>query len=126
MNLKLADELIDLNRKLLESIVSGDWATYESLCDPSLTAFEPEAQGQLVQGMEFHRFYFQHGKSLEPCSTTIVAPHVHLLGSVAVVSYVRLIQHLDRDGQHVTSRFAETRVWQKQQGDWKHVHFHRS
>ena len=39
----LADELLRLNARLLESIASGDWATYEELCDPSLTAFEPDA-----------------------------------------------------------------------------------
>lgn len=31
------------------------------ICDPHLTAFEPEALGNLVEGMEFHKFYFDHG-----------------------------------------------------------------
>ena len=54
-------ELLALNRRLLESIAAGDWATYEELCDPSLTCFEPEARGQWVEGMEFHHFYFKLG-----------------------------------------------------------------
>ena len=32
------------------------------LCDPHLTAFEPEAIGNLVEGLEFHKFYFDNRK----------------------------------------------------------------
>ena len=31
------------------------------ICDPHLTAFEPEALGNLVEGMDFHKFYFDNG-----------------------------------------------------------------
>mgnify|MGYP006096165145 CR=1 FL=1 len=48
-------ELLGLSQQLLNSIVSADWPTYESLCDPSLTAFEPEALGHRVEGLAFHR-----------------------------------------------------------------------
>lgn len=30
------------------------------ICDPGLTSFEPEALGNLVEGMDFHRFYFEN------------------------------------------------------------------
>jgi len=42
------------------------------------------------------------------------------------VSYVRLVQRLDADGQPVVARCEETRVWQRMEGRWRHVHFHRS
>ena len=32
--------------------------------DPRLTAFEPEARGNLVEGLEFHKFYFDNGEFL--------------------------------------------------------------
>lgn len=34
------------------------------ICDPHLTAFETETLGNLVEGMDFHRFYFENGKLL--------------------------------------------------------------
>jgi ketosteroid isomerase-like protein len=125
----LAQQLLDLNQKLLVSIVGGDWKTYESLCDPSITCFEPEARGQIASGMAFHKYYFElPGSPQKPAKNVMMAqPHVRLLGeSGAVLSYVRLTQSLDADGAPQTSRVEETRVWQKIDGHWKHVHFHRS
>ena len=34
------------------------------LCDPHMTAFEPEAIGNLVEGLDFHKFYFDNRKYL--------------------------------------------------------------
>ncbi|MEX0713248.1 MAG: DUF4440 domain-containing protein [Pirellulales bacterium] len=121
------NELLALNQRLLDSIAQADWATYDALCDPSLTAFEPEARGQLVEGMAFHRFYFDLGRSAGPRQTTMASPHVRLLGDdVAVISYVRLVQRLASDGAPVTVATEESRIWQRQAGTWRHVHFHRS
>lgn len=120
------EELLKLNTRLLESIATGDWATYQELCDPKLTAFEPEAIGQLVEGMEFHQFYFKLGGFRGAHHTTMCAPHVRVMGEVAVVSYIRLNQRVGPDGAPTTTGAAETRVWQKQSGKWRHVHFHRS
>jgi hypothetical protein len=119
-------ELLDLTRRLLVSIAESDWETYSELCDPTLTAFEPEARGQLVEGMAFHRFYFDRGGVSGPHNTTICSPHVRLLGDVAVVSCVRLVQHLDGAGKPTTARNEETRIWRHHEGAWRHVHFHRS
>jgi ketosteroid isomerase-like protein len=121
-----SDELLRLNQRLLDSIAGADWATYEELCDPSLTAFEPEAHGQLVEGMPFHRFYFDQGGVKGPHQTTMASPRVRLMGDVAVVAYVRLLQRVGTDGTASTLAFEETRVWQRRQGRWRHVHFHRS
>jgi hypothetical protein len=120
------EQVLDLNQRLLSSITKGDWETYSALCDPTLTAFEPESRGQLVEGMEFHNFYFAQGGVSGPHNTTICAPHVRLLDNVAVVCYVRLVQRLDELGKPVTLRAEETRVWRRQNGVWRHVHFHRS
>jgi ketosteroid isomerase-like protein len=120
-------ELLQLNQRLLDSIAAGDWNTYQSLCDPSLTAIEPEAPGgQIVEGLDFHRFYFDLGGIRGRHQTTMCSPGVRLMGDAAVVAYVRLIQRVGTDGQPVTVASAETRVWQRIDGSWKHVHFHRT
>ncbi|MCG8583899.1 MAG: DUF4440 domain-containing protein [Pirellulales bacterium] len=120
-------ELLDLNQQLLDAIATGDWDVYASLCDETLSAFEPEARGHLVEGMDFHRFYFDLEAVGNSSNTTMSMPHVRLLGDdTAVVCCQRLIQKLGADGSPVTVRFEETRVWQRQADRWQHVHFHRS
>jgi calcium/calmodulin-dependent protein kinase (CaM kinase) II len=119
-------ELLQLTQRLLDSITQGDWKTYEELCDPSLTCIEPEAPGQVVEGLPFHKFYFDLGGVRGRHQTTMTAPHVRVVGDVAIVAYVRLVQKLGTDGAAVTAASAETRVWQRRDGRWRHVHFHRS
>jgi len=122
----IESEILRLNQQLLDSIAAADWDTYQSLCDASLTCFEPEASGQLVEGLEFHHFYFKLGAGKGHSNTTMCSPHVRIMGDVAIVAYVRLNQRLNAEGQPYTSGVEETRVWQRQGRQWKHVHFHRS
>jgi len=129
MAVATADHLLALTRKLLESIVAGDWKTYTSLVAYDITCFEPEARGQLVEGLPFHEFYFKLGaaKPAVVPTITLAAPNVRLLGEdAAVVAYMRMTQKLDDAGRPITSLCEETRVWQRIDGAWKHVHFHRS
>ena len=121
-------ELLELSRKLLHSIDTGDWPTYVSLCDPSITCFEPEALGHLVGGLPFHKFYFDlpGTPTKPPRQSSIASPYVRLIGDAAVVTYVRVVQKLDAGGSPVTVAAMETRIWQKTPTGWKHVHFHRT
>ena len=119
-------ELLELSQRLLDSIDQQDWETYTRLCDETLSAFEPEAVGSLVVGMPFHRFYFEMESSGRAKQSTISSPEVRLMGDCAVVTYIRLTQKIGEDGRPQTSASEETRVWQRQDGNWKHVHFHRS
>ena len=114
-----------LNKQLLDAIDNGDWNTYREHCDHSLTAFEPEALGNLVEGLDFHETYFGSLASGKRKSS-IQTPHIRVLGDTAVVAYVRLIQSTTSDGQHNTTAFEETRIWHKIEDTWKNVHFHRS
>lgn len=80
-----------------------------------MTCFEPETLGNLVEGLDFHRFYFANSNTSfkndrflanASCSdprrkfqvqNTLVNPKVHLIGEDgAVIAYVRLMQYLDK------------------------------
>ncbi|XP_076673384.1 calcium/calmodulin-dependent protein kinase II isoform X16 [Andrena cerasifolii] len=123
-------EIIKMTEQLIESINTGDFEAYTKICDPHLTAFEPEALGNLVEGMDFHKFYFDNavlGKNCKAVNTTILNPHVHLLGEdAACIAYVRLTQYMDKQGVAHTQQTEESRVWHKRDNKWQNVHFHRS
>lgn len=119
-------ELLDLSQQLLNSIDQQDWDTYTRLCDPELTAFEPEGVGNVIRGMAFHKFYFDLEASGLPKQSVISSPLIRMIGDCAVITYIRVCQRLNADGGVPSSAFEETRIWEKQNGEWKHIHFHRS
>jgi len=168
-------EIVKLTESIIESINNGDLEQYTKLADPHMTAFEPESLGNLVAGLDFHRFYFDNsvsqqqqsggaanggkylsgGSSIYGKNTTILNPHVHLLGDdAAVIAFVRLTQAYEsitqqQGGQQqnassssgtnavattttttlltpTTSQSEETQCWQRKDGKWQMVHVHRS
>ncbi|VDM73792.1 unnamed protein product, partial [Strongylus vulgaris] len=82
----------------LERTVNG--GDLRKLCDPAMTCFEPEALGNLIEGVEFHRFYFDYGNNNPrkgQLHTTMLNPNVHVMGEEgACIAYVRLTQFMDR------------------------------
>ena len=134
--------LLELNQKLLNSIVECDYETYNQLCSDDMTCMEPESHHQVIVGKDFHKYYFDlygskknDASSSQTTTTTNVTmsqPHIQWLGGtprrhpmVAVLSYVKLTQTV-RDGKPVTIPQSETRVWELCNGKWKNVHFHKS
>ncbi|XP_014026011.1 calcium/calmodulin-dependent protein kinase type II subunit beta isoform X4 [Salmo salar] len=122
-------EIIKITEQLIEAVNNGDFEAYAKICDPGLTSFEPEALGNLVEGMDFHRFYFENllSKNSKPIHTTILNPHVHLIGEdAACIAYIRLTQFVDGQGHPRSSQSEETRVWHRRDAKWQNVHFHCS
>uniref|UniRef100_A0A673LB10 calcium/calmodulin-dependent protein kinase n=1 Tax=Sinocyclocheilus rhinocerous TaxID=307959 RepID=A0A673LB10_9TELE len=122
-------EIIKVTEQLIEAISNGDFENYTKMCDPSVSAFEPEALGNLVEGLDFHRFYFDNlwSKNSKPVHTTILNPHIHLIGEeAACIAYIRITQYLDTNGMPCTAQSEETRIWHRKDGKWQIVHFHRS
>ncbi|XP_021335155.1 calcium/calmodulin-dependent protein kinase type II subunit beta isoform X2 [Danio rerio] len=122
-------EIIKITEQLIEGLNNGDFEAYAKMCDPGLTSFEPEALGNLVEGMDFHRFYFENSlsKNSKPIHTTILNPHVHLIGEDgACIAYIRLTQFVDGQGLPRSSQSEETRVWHRRESRWQNIHFHCS
>ncbi|XP_047228415.1 calcium/calmodulin-dependent protein kinase type II subunit beta isoform X1 [Girardinichthys multiradiatus] len=122
-------EIIKITEQLIEAVNNGDFEAYAKICDPGLTSFEPEGLGNLVEGMDFHRFYFDNllSKNSKPIHTTILNPHVHMIGEdAACIAYIRLTQFMDSQGHPHSSQSEETRVWHRRDSRWQNVHFHCS
>ncbi|XP_051755379.1 calcium/calmodulin-dependent protein kinase type II delta 1 chain isoform X4 [Ctenopharyngodon idella] len=122
-------EIIKVTELLIEAINNGDFEAYTKICDPGLTSFEPEALGNLVEGTDFHRFYFENAlsKGHKPIHTILLNPHVHLIGEdAACIAYIRLTQYMDVNNMPRTMQSEETRVWHRRDGKWQNIHFHRS
>lgn len=136
-NMNCSDsEIIDLNQKMLDSVAQGRWDTYRQYCHDDMTCFEAETAGHLVEGLDFHRFYFvdpeaggdetEERPALARVTVTMARPHVRWLGhDAAVISYTRLTQR-SCDGEATTSTCCETRIWQRREKQWGLVHTHRS
>ncbi|XP_030285551.1 calcium/calmodulin-dependent protein kinase type II delta 1 chain isoform X10 [Sparus aurata] len=122
-------EIIKVTEQLIEAINNGDFEAYTKICDPGLTSFEPEALGNLVEGTDFHRFYFENAlsKTKQPIHTILLNPHVHLIGDeAACIAYIRLTQYIDGSGMPRTMQSEETRIWHRRDSKWQNIHFHRS
>ncbi|XP_051945682.1 calcium/calmodulin-dependent protein kinase type II subunit gamma isoform X15 [Xyrauchen texanus] len=122
-------EIIKITEQLIEAINNGDFEAYTRICDPGLTSFEPEALGNLVEGMDFHKFYFENllSKNSKPIHTTILNPHVHLIGEdAACIAYIRLTQYINSQGHPRSCQSEETRVWHRRDSKWLNIHFHCS
>eukprot|EP00586_Coscinodiscus_wailesii_P017997 CAMPEP_0172513778 /NCGR_PEP_ID=MMETSP1066-20121228/255323_1 /TAXON_ID=671091 /ORGANISM="Coscinodiscus wailesii, Strain CCMP2513" /LENGTH=313 /DNA_ID=CAMNT_0013294187 /DNA_START=161 /DNA_END=1099 /DNA_ORIENTATION=- len=114
-------QLVQLTELILNSMITGDWSTYCTLADPSITCFEPEALGNLVEGLEFHKYYFDlfRGQGREK-KVTMMSPQVRLMGDkAAIVTYVRLVQNVDEKTRTpISSRIEETMIWEVVDGRW--------
>ena len=133
-------DVIGANRRLLDAIASRDYGSYCDLTASDLTAIEPESGGHVVQGLDFHRHYFdlmssrreddgrdKRNVAMPAAMIHMISPHVRWLGGgvAAVISYVRLDQVVE-GGVPVTKTASETRIWEGRGGRLVHVHFHKS
>ncbi|KAJ7288996.1 hypothetical protein O6H91_Y308400 [Diphasiastrum complanatum] len=133
------DDLLTLSENLLHAIDNGDYTTYKRLCDTEVTSFVPEAQGHLVQGLDFQRFYFdlvlETKKLAVACPSVqsiISSPTVSVLSDdVGLVTYTRLQQKLGSPSEGMVVAYNETRLWKRVKStegewEWKNVHLHQS
>jgi hypothetical protein len=120
--------LLNLTQKLLDSIANTDWETYCSLTDEKVTCIEPETGNFLVEGLDFHKTYFDLPKDENiQIKENIIQPVTKVLGDLAVISYRRIRQISNIKDKIVTTvNFSETRVWRRRDVSWKMIHFHKS
>ena len=122
-------ELLELTRRLLESIHSGDVEAYRALCTVDLTCYETDVAPYRIEGVEFHvdlmNAMREHGTFQNLTRYDLLAPRVQIHGDAAIVTYTRLMTYAG--GAAPTFRvFNESRIFVRENGAWKMAHFHRS
>lgn len=123
------NSLIFLTQKLLDSISNKDWDTYVTLCDEKVTGIEKESENNLVDGLDFHKFYFDIPNDNNiVIKETIVQPIIKIYGDIGIICYKRLRHFANITDKTVKTEFYnETRVWRNNINiGWKLMHFHKS
>ncbi len=111
--------------KLIHAIEKADGDSYRQLVAEEVTCFEPETSGAQVKGRAMHLFFVKNSKVPDQYFFEIIDPTIKIYGEFAFAAYTFL--HAEVSGGETTSRTENvTRIFHKEQGDWKMVHFHRS
>ena len=120
-------ELLEITWRMLEAIHTGDAETYAALSSPDLSCFE-DVCAYRVDGLEFHlaliRRMAEH-PDLKPARFDLLSPRVQVYGETGIVTYTRLMT-FDAGGPPRWTTCNETRVFVRQEGAWRMVHFHRT
>lgn len=118
-------EIYQITLDLLHAIRRGQVDMYRELCSPSLTCIEPETSGNVVEGLDFHLFFLSHiNKKLE-YHIEILNPIIKVFNDTAYISYSLLSNIYENSSFNLKTVF-ETRIYNKENGKWRMVHFHRS
>jgi hypothetical protein len=121
--------LLDLTRRLLESIHAGDVETYRGLCTDDLTCFERDVAPYRIEGVNFHIDLMNAMKAQSAYANLtrfdMLSPAVRIHGNCAIVSYTRLMTYAGAVPP-VFRAFNESRIWVRKGGEWRMAHFHRS
>lgn len=126
---KVKQELLLINQRLLDSMVSQDWNLYKHLVHPNFTCIEPETENCIYEGLELHKTFFDAKRNPnEEQKEIVLNPCIKIYGDTAIMCYKRVRQITNYETFDVRNvSFAETRVWKKnEEGEWKLLHFHKS
>lgn len=121
---KEEQEIYDLTINLLTAIRKGDIETYKLYSSEHLTAIEPETSSLVVEGLDFHVFFLSHTQPKE-FHIELVNPVIKVYSDTAYIAYT-LIENKFFEGKFNLKNIFETRIYHKEQENWKMVHFHRN
>lgn len=125
MEFKDADDFQAALLKLLHAVEKADVDTYQHLVAKEVTCFEPETNGAQVKGRDMHLFFVKNSTAPDNYFFEIVDPTFKVYGDTAFAAYTLLLAEIT-DGGTTSNTENVTRIFHKEQGVWKMVHFHRS
>ena len=135
---ELAQHLMDLLHRSLQTIWDGDADAYAALTAEDVSFFEWYIAPHRMDGLDFHlREILVHRGALAGQGPVhdlhmeheILQPRIQVYGPTAILTYtllVRIVQggrvhHLSHHETRVFHNFGDTAQW-----DWKLVHCHKS
>jgi len=121
---ELEQSIYDRLLELLHAIKQGDADTYTRLSAKDLTAIEPETGGQIVEGLPFHVFLIERS-TMADYHLEVINPTIKVEGNMAYACY-NLVTSQKKDDTFRFDQVQETRIFQRIDGLWKMIHFHRS
>lgn len=124
-----ADEqsVIDTVQTLLNVISTGNVEAYARMVADDVSCFEHDAPPYRIDGVEFHLNMMKERKGRSRVTRIdVLAPRVQRFGNIAIATYTVLKTVLDDDDDLSFDTANETRVFERREGDWIMVHFHRS
>ncbi|MFT7796287.1 calcium/calmodulin-dependent protein kinase type II subunit alpha isoform X1 [Arapaima gigas] len=122
-------EIIKVTEQLIEAISNGDFESYANRGpEREVSAKDVSLQTVIANSIGCALFFVSvWSKNSKPVHTTILNPHIHLIGEeAACIAYIRITQYIDTNGMPRTAQSEETRIWHRRDGKWQIVHFHRS
>jgi hypothetical protein len=120
-------KLLEITWRMLEAILTGDDLTYAKYTLPTLSCFEDVCDYR-IDGLEFHLALIRQMASSpanRPGRFDILNPRIQIHKETGIVTYTRLMTY-DEGGKPRWQTYNETRVFVKDDGDWRMAHFHRS
>jgi hypothetical protein len=120
-------ELLEITWRILDAIHTGDAKTYANLSRPELSCYEDVCPYR-IDGLEFHLALIRQMAAPgapRPTRFDILTPRVQVYGETGIVTYTRLMTYHE-NGKLRWTTFNETRVFVREDDQWKMAHFHRS
>jgi ketosteroid isomerase-like protein len=111
--------------ELHHAITKAEVKTYRQLVSEAVTCFEPETGGAQVKGIDMHIFFVKNSTAPDYYYFDIIDPTFNVCGDMAYAAYTFLLAEIS-DGKTTSTTENVTRIFQKKEGTWKMVHFHRS
>ncbi len=121
------EELLNITWQMLEAIHTGDYETYGLFTSEELSCFE-DVCAYRIDGLEFHLSLISQmarNPANRPERFDILSPRIQLYGETGIVTYTRLMTYSD-NGKPKWQTYNESRVFVRESGEWKMVHFHRT
>jgi UMP-CMP kinase len=126
----VTSELIELTAEILKAEDAADKEKIEQLLPSSRSIISASYSAETSTATSTSTVSRATATTVDVTRhSTMIRPHVRLMGKSAIVSYVRLVQSAPADGgisSAQTSSYEETMVWQLDDtGCWANVHLHR-